>query len=99
MPLLAKTLQSRDQDLITATADILLSFAAASDHIPHARKLQLFTLLATSLGPSESLHAIIATVADRVHQSRDINRFAPILLQQFTVVEALEVRLSLLLES
>ena len=92
IPLLATPLRNQQKELVSAAAEILLSFAAAFDHIPQQRRLRLFTLLATSLGTEESLFAIIATLSDRFPGNAEVERFATHLLRQFTSVEALTVR-------
>ncbi|KAI9668666.1 MAG: snoRNA-binding rRNA-processing protein utp10 [Alyxoria varia] len=89
IPLLANSLRCRNQDLIVATAEVLLSFAGAFDHISHAQRIPLFKLLATSLGQDESLYAIITTLVDRHPHNGEVTRFSAGLLRQFETPEAL----------
>lgn len=86
VPLLAESLRKQKKDLVAATAEILLNFAAAFEHIPPQRKLRLYGLLASSLGPTESLFAIIATLVDRFPESDEVPRFSIELLKPFPAV-------------
>lgn len=84
VPRLADTFRKHKSDLIASIEDILWSFAAAFAHIPHGRQLRLYNLLASSLGPEDSLFAIIATLVDQTPMASGVRRFVPILLRQFT---------------
>lgn len=84
VPVLALKLQEQRKDLISSTADILLNFAAAFQHIPPHRRLQLFSLLASSLGPEPSLFAILATLVDHSGALDQSTEFAHALLDQFS---------------
>lgn len=90
IPLLAESLRMQKRDLVSATAEILLNFAAAFEHIPSPRKLRLYGLLATSLGPAESLFAIVATLVDRFPESEEVRRFTLELLKPFPALVNLE---------
>lgn len=101
IPLLAESLREQNKNLVSATAEILLSFAAAFDHVSPTRRLTLFELLASSLGPSESLYAIVATVHDRVENISEATRFSSNLLRRFKLMDSLTTiskYLALLLE-
>ncbi|KAB8437422.1 hypothetical protein FH972_025100 [Carpinus fangiana] len=89
VPLLAEALRKENKDLVSATAEILLSFAAAFDHIPASRRLQLFTLLVTSLGAEESLFAVLVALVDHAPTSSEVGNFATKLLKPFTGLECL----------
>lgn len=96
IPLLAQSLRDQKKDLVAATAEIILSFAAAFEHIAAHRRLQLYRLLVTSLGPSESLFAVIATLVDHFTQSDeqtgqqdDVEEFVVELFRQFSSSECL----------
>jgi len=96
VPLLAQSLREQKKDLVAATAEIILSFAAAFEHIAAHRRLRLYRLLASSLGASESLFAIIATLVDHFTQedelngqSDDVDDFVVELFNQHTSLECL----------
>jgi len=96
IPLLAQSLRDQRKDLVAATAEIILSFAAAFEHIAAHRRLQLYRLLVASLGPSESLFAVIATLIDHFTQSDepngqqdDVKEFVVDLFRQFSSSECL----------
>jgi len=96
VPLLAKSLREQKKDLVAATAEIILSFAAAFEHIAAHRRLRLYRLLASSLGASETLFAIIATLVDHFTQddepkgqSDDVDDFVVELFSQHTSLECL----------
>lgn len=93
VPVLAQTLRDQKKDLISATAEILLSFAAAFEHIAPHRRLHLYSMLAQSLGMEESLFAIIATLVDRFSKDSDVDRFAANLFSHGSSVQALTVGL------
>lgn len=96
IPLLVQSLRDQKKDLVAATAEIILSFAAAFEHIAAHRRLQLYRLLVASLGPSESLFAVIATLIDHFTQSNELNgqqddveEFVVDLFRQFSSTECL----------
>ena len=84
IPKLADALRRQNSNVVSSTEDILWAFAATFDHIPHVRRLRLYNLLASSLGPNDCLHAIIATLADRWPVGMGVNRFAATLVRQFS---------------
>lgn len=83
IPPLSKKLQEQRKDIATSTADILFSFATAFDHIQPHRRLQLFSLLATSLGPQDSLFAISACLVDQKPGDAEIINFLSTMLRNF----------------
>lgn len=83
VPVLSHKLQEQRKNVAASTAEILLSFAAAFEHIPPHRRTQLFSLLASSLGPQQSLFAIIATLVDQTSASDEVTKFASTLFTQF----------------
>jgi len=89
VPLLAESLKKQKKELISAVAEVLVSFASAYDHIPHHRRLHLFSLLASSLGAEDSLFAVIVALVDRFPGNNGVYRFASQLLRQFSASEAL----------
>lgn len=90
VPQLAASLRAKHRSFLTGVADLLLSFTAAFEHIPQHRRLKLFSELARTLGPNDSLPAIIALLADRYPNSKMQRRFATDLLLVFDPIMALE---------
>ncbi|KAH6872710.1 hypothetical protein BKA58DRAFT_336907 [Alternaria rosae] len=88
VPQLAASLRSKHRDFIAGVSDLLLSFTAAFEHIPLHRRMKLFTELARTLGPEDSLPAIVALLADRYH-SKEQRRFCADLLLHFEPVHTL----------
>lgn len=67
----------------------MLSFTAAFEHIPLHRRLKLFSELARTLGPQDSLSAIVALLADRYHNKQS-QRFSTELLLIFDPIHTLD---------
>ncbi|USP80286.1 uncharacterized protein yc1106_07560 [Curvularia clavata] len=88
VPQLAASLRSKHRDFIAGVSDLLLSFTAAFEHIPLHRRMKLFTELARTLGPEDSLPAIVALLADRYH-SKEQRRFCADLLLYFDPINTL----------
>ncbi|KAM3422575.1 U3 small nucleolar RNA-associated protein 10 [Cercospora zeina] len=65
VPPLAASLKKKGRDLLTGSAELLLSFTAAFEHIPLHRRAGLFHNLVQTLGPEESLFAIMAMLIER----------------------------------
>jgi U3 small nucleolar RNA-associated protein 10 len=65
VPQLAASLRDRNKNFVIGVADLLLSFTAAFEHIPMHRRLGLFQQLAQTLGPEDSLFAIMALLMDK----------------------------------
>jgi U3 small nucleolar RNA-associated protein 10 len=90
VPQLAASLRSKHRDFITGVSDLLLSFTAAFEHIPLHRRMKLFVELGRTLGPEDSLSAIVALLADRYH-SKEQRRFCADLLLNFEPIQTLNV--------
>ena len=90
VPQLAASLRSKHKNFLTGVSDLLLSFTAAFEHIPLHRRLKLFSELARTLGPEDSLSAIIALLADRYHNSKTQRRFSTELLLVFDPIHTLD---------
>ncbi|KAF2787947.1 U3 small nucleolar RNA-associated protein 10 [Melanomma pulvis-pyrius CBS 109.77] len=90
VPQLAASLRARHKNFLTGVADLLLSFTAAFEHIPQHRRLKLFSELAETLGPRDSLSAIIALLVDRYPTGTTHRKFAIDLLLEFDPVVTLE---------
>lgn len=90
VPQLASSLRSKHKNFLTGVADLLLSFTAAFEHIPLHRRLKLFSELARTLGPSDSLPAMIALLVDRYPNNKVQRRFSTDLIASFEPLTALE---------
>lgn len=91
VPQLAASLKTKHRDFLTGVADLLLSFTAAFEHIPQHRRLKLFTELAQTLGPQDSLAAIVALLVDRYPASSAQRKFTSELLLKFEPMVTLEM--------
>ena len=91
IPLLAQALRTQNEDVVCATSDILLSFAAVFRHVPPERRIRLYGLLASSLGSKDVLHAIIATLVDSYPRDTEVLRFITSLMNQFSSIESINV--------
>jgi U3 small nucleolar RNA-associated protein 10 len=89
VPQLAASLRAKHRNLLTGVADLLLSFTAAFDHMPLHRKLKLFSELARTLGPEDSLSAILALLAEKFHNGKTQRRFSTDLLLVFEPINTL----------
>ncbi|KAF2714920.1 U3 small nucleolar RNA-associated protein 10 [Pleomassaria siparia CBS 279.74] len=83
VPQLAASLRTKHKNFLTGVADLLLSFTAAYEHIPQHRRLKLFSELAQTLGPEDSVSAIIALLIDRYPTGTSQRTFAIDLLLIF----------------
>ncbi|KAF2028900.1 hypothetical protein EK21DRAFT_68808 [Setomelanomma holmii] len=90
VPQLAASLRSKHKNFLTGVSDLLLSFTAAFEHIPPHRRLKLFSELARTLGPQDSLSAIVALLADRYHNGKTQRRFSTDLLLVFDPIHTLD---------
>lgn len=91
VPQLAASLRAKQRNFLAGVSDLLLSFTAAFEHIPGHRRLKLFSELAQTLSPGESLPAIIALLIDRYPASKAQRKFVPELLLNFEPMVTLEV--------
>jgi U3 small nucleolar RNA-associated protein 10 len=91
VPQLASSLRAKHKDFLVGVADLLLSFTAAFEHIPNHRRHRLFFELAQTLGPEDSLSAIIALLADRYQSNPAQRKFVPELLLKFDPAVTLQV--------
>lgn len=90
VPQLAASLRAKHRNFLVGVSDLLLSFTAAFEHIPLHRRLKLFSELARTLGPEDSLSAIIALLADRYHSNKTHQKFSIDLLVVFDPASTLD---------
>ena len=93
VPQLASSLRAKHKDFLVGVADLLLSFAAAFEHIPNHRRQTLFFELANTLGPEDSLSAIVAILCDRYPKNPAQRKFVAELLLRFDPTATLQVGL------
>ena len=102
VPQLASSLRSKHKNFLVGVADLLLSFTAAFEHIPLHRRLKLFSELARTLGPNDSLPAMVALLVDRYPNNKVQRRFSTDLIAAFeplTTLETIKGYLSLVEEA
>ncbi|KAF1811785.1 hypothetical protein P152DRAFT_474507 [Eremomyces bilateralis CBS 781.70] len=90
VPPLVISLQRSNVGIVQGASSLLHSFTAAFEHIPLHRRLDLFQNLALNLGPAESLHAIIAMLAEKYPQDETVYSFCSSLLARVGPYQALE---------
>ena len=91
VPPLLKSVQTKDTDILKGTSELLLSFVAAFEHMPLHRRLHLFKLLISKLGPEDSLHAVLAMLVDKYRDDKDVQSFAANLASQYETITRLIV--------
>ena len=89
IPRLVESLHKRKEGPFAGVCELLLSFAAAFDHIPSQRRFQLFASLINKVGPHEYLFAFLAILIHKHPQNPSVLRFAADLTAGFDV----EIRL------
>ena len=85
VPPLAASLKRKGKDLVSGAAELLLSFTAAFEHIPLHRRGGLFQHLVQTLGPEESLFAVVAMLVERYPTDDRVQPFASELMGAFSV--------------
>ncbi|KAK4545328.1 hypothetical protein LTR36_003508 [Oleoguttula mirabilis] len=85
VPPLAASLKKRGKDLVSGAAELLLSFTAAFEHIPLHRRAGLFQHLVQTLGPEESLFAVVAMLVERYPTDTRVQPFIRDLMNSFPV--------------
>ena len=75
VPPLVGSLRRQDQDPVAGTAELLLSFVAAFEHVPPHRRLKLYVSLIRTLGEDDFLFALLAMLADKYDQDVKVQEF------------------------
>ena len=75
IPRLILSLNKRKDGYSDGVPELLLSFVAAFEHIPARRRLDLFTLLADRVGPSEYLFALLVMLVENYPGDRKVQQF------------------------
>ncbi|GAB7353970.1 hypothetical protein MBLNU459_g4567t1 [Dothideomycetes sp. NU459] len=84
VPPLVASLRKKNENLIAGSAELLLSFTAAFEHIPLHRRLRLFSHLVNALGPQESLPAIVAMLVEKYPTDTRVPVFSADLMNSFS---------------
>lgn len=91
IPRLVQSLHKRKDGPLVGVSELLLSFAAAYEHIPPQRRLDLFGSLVDKTGPADYLFALITILLDKYPNDRSVVRFASDLTSRYSVKTRLEV--------
>ncbi|KAF2461746.1 hypothetical protein BDY21DRAFT_329518 [Lineolata rhizophorae] len=83
IPPLSISLRKRHRNLVIGASELLLSFAAAYEHIPLPRRQGLFYKLVKTVGAEECLYAVVAMLVDRYQTDPDVRSFASGLVASF----------------
>ena len=85
IPPLIKSLREQKRDVVMGTSELLLSFAAAFEHIPTYRRVRLFESLISKLGAKDFLYAVLAILANRYGTGHHIESFLTSVVNAFDV--------------
>lgn len=91
IPRLVQSLHKRKDGPLVGISELLLSFAAAYEHIPPQRRIDLFVSLVDKIGPGDYLFALIAILLDKYPNDRSVVRFATDLTCRYSVKTRLQV--------
>ena len=93
IPRLVQSLHKRKDGPLVGVSELLLSFAAAYEHIPSRRRLDLFVSLVNKVGPGDYLFALITILLDKYPGDRSVMQFATELTGRYSVNTRLQVEL------
>ena len=91
IPPLISTFRKRKGGLLGGAAELILSFAAAFEHIPVHRRLGLLSALMNKLGEEEYLHVLLIILADRHGRKPAILEFCTDMMLQYPAIVQLRV--------
>ncbi|KAL8770926.1 MAG: hypothetical protein Q9209_003577 [Squamulea sp. 1 TL-2023] len=80
IPRVMDSLRRRHKDSLAGVSELLLSFAAAFEHIPPRRRLGLFQSLMDMIGADEFLFALLILLQDKFPRNKRILQFSVDLL-------------------
>ena len=84
VPPLAASLKNKGKDLVVGASELLLSFTAAFEHVPLHRRAALFRHLVETLGPDETLFAVIAMLIERYGSEFNVGSFVADMTNEFS---------------
>ena len=76
IPRLIQSLHRHKGNPLSAVSELLLSFAAAFEHVPVHRRLDIYTSLIDKIGPDSYLYAFIAILMNKYPKNRRVLQFA-----------------------
>lgn len=85
IPCLVQSLHKRKAGPLVGVSELLLSFAAAYEHIPSQRRLDLYVSLVNKVGPGEYLFALVTILLDKYPSDKSVVRFATDLSRRYSV--------------
>ncbi|CAD6593091.1 MAG: snoRNA-binding rRNA-processing protein utp10 [Alectoria sarmentosa] len=85
IPRLVQSLHNRKDGPLMSVSELLLSFAAAYEHISPQRRLDLFVSLVNKVGPNDYLFALLTILLDKFPGDRSIVQFAVDLSSRYDV--------------
>ena len=85
IPQLIQSLHKRKGNSLSAVSELLLSFAAAFEHVPVQRRLGIYKSLIDKIGPHTYLFAFIAILIDKYPRNRRVLQFALDLASYYSV--------------
>ncbi|KAL8675492.1 MAG: hypothetical protein Q9168_000004 [Polycauliona sp. 1 TL-2023] len=93
IPRLMESLRRRSKDTLAGVSELLLSFAAAFEHVPPRKRLGLFQSLMDMIGADEFLFALLILLHDKFPRNKRVLQFSVDLLDcyeaqtQFKTIE------------
>ncbi|KAL8812840.1 MAG: hypothetical protein Q9200_000730 [Gallowayella weberi] len=104
VPRVMESLRKRHKDPLAGVSELLLSFAAAFEHVPPQRRLGLFQSLMDMIGADEFLFALLILLQNKYPRNKRALQFSVDLLDcydaqtqiqtSFDALKSLELRLS-----
>lgn len=92
IPRVMDSLRKRHKDPMAGVSELLLSFAAAFDHVPSQRLLALFKSLMNLVGADAYLFALIILLQNKIPNNKRVPQFLVDLLDCYQVEVHLKVR-------
>lgn len=86
--LVPRYVQSLDRGKIgpdSRVVELLLNFVAAFEHVPEQQRMDIYTSLLESIGPTPCLHLFIAILLNKFPRGRRIVRFAVNFCKQYSI--------------
>lgn len=82
IPPLLSSLRKGKKNFLSGIAELLLSFAAAYEHIPSNRRLDIFSQLVFTLDSDECFAAMVAILFDKYSEDSSLPNFVAKLAQR-----------------
>ena len=85
IPRLVQSLHGSRHGSLSGVSELLLSFAAAFEHVPSQRRLDLYTALVNKVGPEMYLSVFVTILLDKYPRNRRAFQFATEITRQYDV--------------